>query len=282
VSGQDWQLLPVLSEAEYAALKADIAEHGMTVPVVIDAESGAVIDGHHRVRAWEELRASRVKVPDYPRDVRRFGSDEERVSMVLALNLARRHLNKSQRGELVARLRKEGWSIRRIAELLRVGRSTIGDDVTGVRKRTPENDESAMVVGRDAKSYPARRPTPAPSLFVRGKREEGRARAALSALPEGASSPSNLRRAEERGRMSALAARREKGVPKRHSGGDWEVRNGDFREVLSDRTYEVRRRMRGTESDVDLEGRARSAEAVVLLRDAVSWDYATGSGSSKS
>jgi hypothetical protein len=34
--------------------------------------------------------------------------------------------------------------------------------------------------------------------------------------------------------MSALAARREMGVPKRHSGGSWEVRHGDFRDVLSD------------------------------------------------
>lgn len=59
----DYQILPPLDADAFGALKADIAEHGVLVPVEVD-ETGAVIDGHHRVRAVEELRAEGVRVPD--------------------------------------------------------------------------------------------------------------------------------------------------------------------------------------------------------------------------
>ena len=49
-----YQLLPPLTDDEFASLKADIALHGVLVPVVIDADSGEVVEGHHRVRAWTE------------------------------------------------------------------------------------------------------------------------------------------------------------------------------------------------------------------------------------
>ena len=91
-SGDQYQLLPPLTDDEFASLKADIALHGVLVPVVIDADSGEVVEGHHRVRAWTELRSERVTVPDYPREVRRFEDDEARVAFVLAANLFRRHL----------------------------------------------------------------------------------------------------------------------------------------------------------------------------------------------
>lgn len=108
----DWQLLPPLTDDEFGALKADVAAHGVRVPVVVDAETGAVLDGHHRLRAVEEMRAEGTKVPDYPRQVVRFADDEERSSFVLAANLFRRHLTKAQRRELVADLRAKGWSLR--------------------------------------------------------------------------------------------------------------------------------------------------------------------------
>jgi len=82
---------------------------------VIDADSGEVVEGHHRVRAWTELRSEKVAVPDYPREVRRFEDDEARVAFVLAANLFRRHLTRAQRAEVVARLRELGWSLRRVS-----------------------------------------------------------------------------------------------------------------------------------------------------------------------
>lgn len=41
-----YQLLPDLTEEEYEALKADIAERGVMVPIELD-EQGNVLDGHH-------------------------------------------------------------------------------------------------------------------------------------------------------------------------------------------------------------------------------------------
>ncbi len=110
-----YQLLPPLTDEEFASLKADIALHGVLVPVVVDADSGEVIEGHHRVRAWTELRAEKVPVADYPREVRRFEDDEARTSFILAANLFRRHLTRAQRAEVVTRLRERGWSLRRVS-----------------------------------------------------------------------------------------------------------------------------------------------------------------------
>ncbi len=227
-----YQLLPDLSPDEYEALKADIAANGVRVPVVVDAESGAVLDGHHRIRAFEELRAQGVKVPDFPRQVVRLASDEARVELVLATNLFRRHLTKAQRRQLVADLREAGWSLRRIGEALGTPKSTVAGDLAGVRNRTPSNDRPpSTVVGKDAKSYPAKR---SPSLFVTTRRDEGRARAALAALPD-VRSPTSLLRAEERARQAGYRERREAAdVAARLAGPGFELRVGDLRTVWDD------------------------------------------------
>lgn len=79
-------LLPPLSDQEYEALKADIARRGVMVPVEVDAETGAVLDGFHRMRACRELGIE-------PPVVRRsFGTDQERQEHAIALNLVRRQL----------------------------------------------------------------------------------------------------------------------------------------------------------------------------------------------
>jgi site-specific DNA-methyltransferase (adenine-specific) len=228
-----WQLLPPLTESEYAALKADIAEHGILVAPVVDAETGEVLDGHHRVKAWSELRAAGVRVPDYPRDVRRFGSDEDRIGFLLAANLFRRHLDHKQRAAVVTRLRERGWSLRRVSEALGVHHETVRRDLEGVADATGDASKSAIIVGRDQKTYPARRPKPVPSIVVRSARDEARARAALAALGDESPGP-DLRRSEEKARLAALARRRSEDVPAQIEGPGWEIRTGDFREVLAD------------------------------------------------
>ncbi len=47
-------LLPPLATDEYAALVHDIAENGQQVPIVV-TDDGTVIDGHHRLKACQEL-----------------------------------------------------------------------------------------------------------------------------------------------------------------------------------------------------------------------------------
>jgi hypothetical protein len=231
-----FQLLPELTSEEFAALKADVAEHGVLVPVVMDADSGEIIDGHHRLQAWTELRAEGLKVPDYPREVRRFASDQDRIEFVVAANLFRRHLNRAQRAEVVARLRTEGWSLRRIGEVIGVDAATALRDLAGVAFATPGGEESATVTGRDDKCYPAHHPRPAPTIFVGSPRDAARAAKALQVLGDDASGLIGLSRAEERARvviMDRVRAEAAEG-PSEHCGETWELRTGDFREALGD------------------------------------------------
>jgi ParB-like chromosome segregation protein Spo0J len=231
MTGAPWQLLPGLSAEEYAALKADIAAHGVRVPIVVDAESGVIVDGHHRLQAVEELRAEGVRV-DFLRQSVRFADDEERLDFVLAANLFRRHLTRKQRAEVVAGLRQRGWSLRRIGEAVGVHHDTVREDleIVGFPTISPERVER-----RGGGSYPARRPKPPPSVMARSARDETRARAALSALgDEAPSGLMNLRRAEELARKANLARRRAENVPAVIEGRSWELRCGDFVDVLDD------------------------------------------------
>lgn len=107
-----YQVLPPLTEAEYAALKADIAERGVEVPVVYD-DAGNVLDGHHRVRACEELG-----ITGWPRLVRAGLSGTQKRAYARSLNAARRHLKcrpearpmvHSRRGARALGVRARGW-----------------------------------------------------------------------------------------------------------------------------------------------------------------------------
>lgn len=88
-----FQFMPALSEDEYARLKADIAEHGVEVPAVLD-EHGTVIDGHHRMRICCELGI------DCPSVVHAGLTEAQKRLMAARLNLNRRHLTDAQRAML--------------------------------------------------------------------------------------------------------------------------------------------------------------------------------------
>ena len=116
-------LLPVLTEAEYAALKADIEAHGILVPVIVDAE-GLVLDGVHRTRIAEELG---IDVP-----VSQMGqvSEERKMHLAVGLNMRRRHLDADRRRDLVRRLADEqGFSVRKIASITGWSKSTVDRDL---------------------------------------------------------------------------------------------------------------------------------------------------------
>ena len=232
MTAERWQLLPPLSDEEYQALRADIAAQGVLVPVVIDEDTGEVIEGHHRLKAWTELRVAGVKVPDYPKQVVRFANDDDRVAFVLAANLFRRHLTREQRAEVVARLRAEGWSLRRIGETVGVSHPTVLGDLK-IGKDLPIS-EPDRVERKGGGTYPARRPRP--TIFVSSPRDAARAAKALQALGDDASGLIGLTRAEERARMANLARiRAEAGAgPSEHTGDTWELRTGDFRDALAD------------------------------------------------
>lgn len=195
-----YQVMPPLTPAEYEALRADIRLRGVLVPVEIDAETGAILDGHHRVRACEDLG-----IRNFPRVVRSGLTHEQRIAHALALNLNRRHLDPQARAAAVAALRAQGWSTRRIARETHLSQSTVVRDLhSGDPAGSP-----ALVTGADGKRYAARRPRPIPSVYASNSREQRRAQDALTALGDAAPGKVvDLRRVERIVRDTQAAARR--------------------------------------------------------------------------
>jgi N6-adenosine-specific RNA methylase IME4 len=94
VSGKSepYQFLPPLSRAEYEALKADIsARGGLHSPIVVDADTGQILDGHHRRDACLELGIEPAA------EARSFPSEAHKEAFALAANLSRRQLSPEQR-----------------------------------------------------------------------------------------------------------------------------------------------------------------------------------------
>jgi N6-adenosine-specific RNA methylase IME4 len=89
-------LLPAMSELEYAELRDSIRDNGLRQPITLHRD-GRVLDGRHRDQACAELGI----VPDV---VTFEGTDSEALAFVLDLNLKRRHLDESQRAMIAAKL----------------------------------------------------------------------------------------------------------------------------------------------------------------------------------
>jgi ParB-like chromosome segregation protein Spo0J len=149
----DYQFLPSLSDNDYEALKADIAERGVRVAIEYD-QDGNVLDGYHRLRVCNELG-----IGEWPRVTRTFASELDKRTHARQLNLARRHLNQEQRRALIAdelRERPER-SNNQIAQALGVSDTTVGT----VRKElesTSQIGKLETTVGADGKARPAKRP----------------------------------------------------------------------------------------------------------------------------
>lgn len=118
----DYQVMPDLTAEEYSELKADIAQRGVMVPVEMD-EQGNVLDGHHRLRACEELGIS-----EYPKVIRAGLTEEGKRAHARKLNMARRHLTQEQRRELIRGQLRETPEIsdRQMASALNVSPTTVG------------------------------------------------------------------------------------------------------------------------------------------------------------
>lgn len=93
----------------------------------------------------------------------------------------RRHLTREQRQEVVARLRAEGWSYRRIGERLGVDPMTAKHDAdAGVENSTPA---PAVVTGADGKTYPATKP----AVVTTNAKDRDKALGVLQSAPDAAS-----------------------------------------------------------------------------------------------
>lgn len=90
-----YQVMPPLADDEYAALRADIEVNGVLVPVVHD-QHGNVLDGHHRAEIADSLGVA------YRIDVVQVDDDAHARRLARVYNLTRRHLNRTQRRQLIA------------------------------------------------------------------------------------------------------------------------------------------------------------------------------------
>jgi ParB-like chromosome segregation protein Spo0J len=117
----DYQVMPPLSDEERAALRADIAERGVLVPVVAD-QHGNILDGHHRKEIADELGVG------YRTDVLTVDGDDEARSLARMYNLARRHLTREQKRQLIAEeiTATPGRSDREIGRMMRCDHKTVG------------------------------------------------------------------------------------------------------------------------------------------------------------
>ena len=88
-----YQLLPSLTGDEYGALKADIAEHGIRVPIDVDGQ-GRILDGHHRAAIAAGI--------DCPTRVITGLTEQQKQEHALAVNVQRRILTREQRRSLIA------------------------------------------------------------------------------------------------------------------------------------------------------------------------------------
>lgn len=177
-----YQLFDALSADEFAALKASIAQDGILVPIEMD-ENGNILDGHHRLRAWNELRGEGVRVGDYPRIIRAGMSEEEKRNHVRKLNLLRRHLGKAQLEEQMRQMRADGAGYQAIADAAGVSIGQAHEVARGIQLFKNEK-----LPGKDGKQYPPsyqKREHPI-SIFANSAHDERRARDAVPHITDNA------------------------------------------------------------------------------------------------
>jgi ParB-like chromosome segregation protein Spo0J len=148
-----YQVLPALSEEDFAALKADIAARGVLVPVEYD-DDGNVLDGHHRLKACAEL-----DIVEWPRVVRPRLSEGQKRQHARQLNLARRHLDRAQKRDLIAAQLRDTpqRSNRQIAEGLHVDHKTV-QTVRAQSENRGEIPHVSKTVDKSGRSQAAKRP----------------------------------------------------------------------------------------------------------------------------
>lgn len=149
VTGNTYQVMPDLSPDDYAELKTDIQKRGVMVPVEYD-EQGNILDGHHRIRICNELG-----IKDWPRVVRVGMTEEQKREHARKLNMARRHLTRDQRQELIRQQLKDTpeKSDRQIAGAFGVSHHTVNTQ----RKELESTGQIAQLetnIGADGKERP--------------------------------------------------------------------------------------------------------------------------------
>jgi len=145
-------LLPNLPDDDFAALKSDIADNGIQVPIIFnrltidDLTIYDVVDGQHRFRAAVEqgLTWDAIK-----KDVRDALTPEQAAALAFDLNVKRRQLTHEQRASAAVALRQAGLSYRAIADKLHTSTETARRAALAAG---PDAQPEA-VTGADGKQY---------------------------------------------------------------------------------------------------------------------------------
>ena len=118
-----YQVMPEIDSETFAALKSDIAKRGVITPIDVD-ETGAILDGHNRYRAWLDLNKNEPP----PTIVRTGLTEDEKFAFARRQNLLRRHLSREQKQALIAEQisTAPNRSDRSIAADLGVDHKTVG------------------------------------------------------------------------------------------------------------------------------------------------------------
>jgi hypothetical protein len=154
VDTSKYQFMPDMSPSEFEALKADIVERGIVVPIDVD-ENGEILDGHQRYRAWIELKKNEPP----PIIIREGLSEREKRAFARKNNILRRHLSREKVRQLIAEQLKDSpeWADNRIAQALGVDGKTVGA-VRHDLEATSEIPKLDRLIGADEKARPARQP----------------------------------------------------------------------------------------------------------------------------
>lgn len=149
-----YQFLPRLSDDEYTSLEKSIREHGIQVPIVVD-ENGSVIDGHHRKEIADRLGII------CPRNTARDLDETGKRTLACSLNLDRRHLNREQKREVIAKslMADPQLSNRQHAERVGAHHTTVGT-IRDSLESTGEISQSETRLSADGRERPATQPTP--------------------------------------------------------------------------------------------------------------------------
>lgn len=141
-----YQVMPPLSEQEFAELKKSIAEYGVQVAVEYD-EEGNILDGHHRVQACKELG-----VVNYPKVVKVGMNENQKLDYAFMVNATRRQLSREQKQDLIRQQLKRTpeKSDRQIAGLVGADHKTVSNqrDLLTGRGEIPHADKVVDSIGR--------------------------------------------------------------------------------------------------------------------------------------
>ncbi len=200
-------LFPMIEGAEFDAFAADVRANGLREPIVV--LDGMILDGRNRFRAGAALGLFPGDAPpeagtvEFVRHFRMWmAADGDPLAFVLSLNLARRHLNDSQRAMIAARLAnmRHGGDRRGVraanlplvsqsaaAERLHVSERTVRAAVKVAATAEPEI-KRAVDAGRMAVSAAAQAATLAPERQreIAARADAGDPNAARTIIKKGA------------------------------------------------------------------------------------------------